>query len=447
MSRGSGRAQLGSSPGIPVARAVSMITLGKAARFHRIRFSSPTPIALGAILLALSPPLSASEPPPAAPPLADRPRAVSLPPDGTTVPLRRFRGKPVVDVRVAGRGPFAFFLDTGGGATVLDSDLAAELGLPAIGTTRIGDPSDPEGVAAVQHRIERLEIADARFDEFFAVAFDRAGLYRPGPPGEALPRGVLGLPLFQDVLLTLDYAAGELRLSSALLPPADGGTIVDAQATESGLLGVAVRVAGQEYCMTLDSGAQGAISFPAEFRTTLPLVAPAIEIGRGRTVAGEAAVYGATLDGAFELGAIRLDRPEVRFFGRLTHGNLGSGFLARYAVSIDQRSRRLRFAPAVAPKAAQTADQHAADLGPARYAGTYGERRITFEGGQLLLQRLAGPQGEGPKLPLTEVAPHRFALPGQTEPRVRFVVSPRGEVLALEIETREGQRETAPRHP
>lgn len=361
--------------------------------------------------------------------------------------MRRFHGKPVVEVRIDGRGPFALFLDTGGGATVLDSDFVAELGLPAIGTTKIGDPSDPEGIAAVQHRIERLEIADARFDGFFAVAFERAGLYRPGRDGEPAPRGVLGLPLFRDVLLTLDYPAGELRLSPGRLPPADGRAIVEARETEAGLLGVTARVAGQEHVMTLDSGAQGAISFPDELRMALPLVTPAIEIGRGRTAAGEAIVYGAQLDGTFELGAIRLERPDVHFFARLTHGNLGSGFLARYAVSIDQRSRRLRFEPAPAPSAAAGEATRAAGLPLARYAGTYGERRMTVEDGRLVLQRLAGPQGEGPKLALTEVAPHQFALAGQSEPRVKFVVSPQSEVLALEVQTREGTWETAPRHP
>jgi hypothetical protein len=405
------------------------------------------PLALGALLLALSPAHSASEPPPGAPPLTDQPRAVALPPAGTSVPLRRFHGKPVVDVRIDGRGPFALFLDTGGGATVLDSDFVAELGLPAIGTTKIGDPTDPEGIAAVQHRIERLEIADARFDGFFAVAFERAGLYRTGPDGEPAPRGVLGMPLFRDVLLTLDYPAGELRLSPGRLPPADGRAVVDAREAEAGLLGVTVKVAGQEYVMTLDSGAQGSITFPDELRTTLPLVAPAIEIGRGRTVAGEAIVYGAALDGAFELGAIRLERPDVHFFGRLTHGNLGSGFLARYAVSIDQRSRRLRFEPAATPPAAAGDATRAAGLPLTRYVGTYGERRITVEDGRLVLQRLVGPQGEGPKLALAEVAPHHFALAGQSEPRVKFVVSPQGEVLALEVQAREGAWETAPRHP
>lgn len=423
------------------------------------RRSSRVALALGAALLG-APALPAATRASDAPALTDQPRAVTLPPGGTAVPLRRVGGKPVVDVRIDGRGPFAFFLDTGAGATVLDAAFAAELALPALGSTKIGDPTDPEGIAAVQHRIDRLEIGGARFAGFFAVAFDRAGLDRPGPNGESAPRGVLGMPLFRELLLTLDYPAGELRLTAERLPPADGREIVDYRLTEADLFGIPVRVAGDEYLMTLDSGSQGTISFPDTFRTTLPLRAPAREIGRGRTVGGEAIVYGATLDGSFELGAIRLTDPEVRFFGRLTHPNLGSGFLARYSVSVDQRGRRLRLAPGASPEAsagampgglgdAPSASGSAGAAEPAltRYVGIYGVRRITLEAGHLTLQRLSGPQGEGPKLALTEVSPQRFALAGQSEPRLEFVLSPAGTVTALRVQTPAGDWETAPREP
>lgn len=373
-------------------------------------------------------------------PLTDQPRQVAVPAAGTSVPIRFVSGKPVVDVFLDGRGPFAFFLDTGAGATVLDTAFVKEIGLDAIGTTTIGDPADPEGISATKHRVGRLAIGDSSFEEFFAVAFDRSALYRPGPNGEAPPRGVLGMPLFRDVLLTLDYPAGTLRLSSETLPPADGREIVDYRTTEADLFGVPVRVAGKEQWMTLDSGASGSLTFPDAARTTLPLVAPAKEIGRGRTVGGDAPVYGATLDGAFELGAIRLERPEIRFFGRLTHGNLGSGFLSAYAIAIDQRNRRLRVRPAAATPAM-------GDAALARYVGTYGIRRITLERGQLHLQRLSGPEGEGPKIPLTETGTNRFALQGQREPRVEFLVAPDDAITALRILTREGAWETAPREP
>src|SRR5271165_4151245 len=47
-------------------------------------------------------------------------------------------------IRVNGRGPFPFVVDTGSNQTVISAELAAQLGLPP------GDPSPLNGVAGVQ---------------------------------------------------------------------------------------------------------------------------------------------------------------------------------------------------------------------------------------------------------------------------------------------------------
>src|ERR1700688_2388512 len=48
----------------------------------------------------------------------------------TVVPMELFGGRPVVSVRVNGKGPFRFALDTGVTGTVVSKELAHELGLP-----------------------------------------------------------------------------------------------------------------------------------------------------------------------------------------------------------------------------------------------------------------------------------------------------------------------------
>ena len=100
--------------------------------------------------------------------------------------------KPVVDVKINGQGPFKFFLDTGAGGTVLDQKLADELKLPTDGKTKIGDPSDPEGITANRNKIEDLEVGGATFSGVIGVSWDRSPLYKEGAP-----RGVLGMPLFR----------------------------------------------------------------------------------------------------------------------------------------------------------------------------------------------------------------------------------------------------------
>jgi hypothetical protein len=137
-----------------------------------------------------------------------------------------------------------------------------------------------------------------------------------------------------------------------------------------------------------------------------------------------------------ELGGVRLERPEISFFGRLRHGNLGRRFFAPFALSIDQRHRRLRLVRGADP-----------DAELVRFAGTYGERRITAEAGVLWVQRLAGPLGAGPRIALGPVEPGRFALEGQSEVRFEFETNAVGEVIALRVLTPAGVWERSERSP
>ncbi|MEO8275441.1 MAG: aspartyl protease family protein [Thermoanaerobaculia bacterium] len=397
-----------------------------------------------------SAPASGSTKPPALA-LDDAPRAVALAGAFTELPLELYANKPVLAVRIDGRGPFRLFLDTGAGATVLDAGLVRELRLKKVGTTKIGDPASPEGLSADQVRVPRLEIGGVRLEEFFAVSFDRADLHRPGLSSEGAPRGVLGMPLFRTLQLTIDYPRQKVRISQEPLPETDGRSIVAFEVADGGTFSVPVRVGGVDRNMTVDSGSSGGLTFPEELRSELGLAAPAREIGRGRTVAGEAVVYGGTLAGAVELGEIRLENPDVRFFGRLREGNLGYAFLSHYAISIDQRNRRMRFVPGAAAETPSIRSPGSASLdalamkadGLGRYAGLYGIRRVTVENGMLTLQRLSGPQGEGAKLTLREVAPLRFAPEGQTEARLEFVEGAAGEIVALRVQTPQGEWERA----
>jgi hypothetical protein len=364
-----------------------------------------------------------------------RPVAVDFAEPAVSVPIAAQSATPVVEVMVNGRGPFRFLLDTGASTTVLDLGFARELGLPVVGTTRIGDPADPEGILADVVAIERLAIGGATFRNFTAAAWERAAL-RPGPDA---PRGVLGVPLFAEVLLTLDYPAGRLVLSRGELPPVDGKEVLAFHPGEGGgLPAIDLEVAGRTVEATLDTGASGALSFPARYQAELPLAGPVAVIGRGRMAGGETEIRGATLAGDVRLGAHRLERPLVTFSDRLTHVNLGSGLLGRYAVTLDSRNRRVRF---VAPPPSATAPVlDAAALGD--YIGVYGGiRRVSADGSRLVLQRLSGPQGAGPLVPLAAVEPDGFALDGERTVRFRFERDAAGRVTALSVLLPDGRWE------
>lgn len=278
-----------------------------------------------------------------------KPRRTELATPEVVVPMRIEKGRPVVDVTVDGKGPFPFVLDTGAGGTVLGGDLVQELGLPAVGEVRIGDPINPHGLAAKQVRIDRLAIGGLSLSEMSATAVENSGFRE-----HLGARGVLGMPLFAELLLTIDYSGNQVRIARGDLPDPDGKEILAFRQDHS--IHVPITVASVAIDADLDTGSPGAVSLPEEYMEKLPLEGKPVQVGKARTVTAEFPVYGATLKGAVQIGAHRLENPSLRF-NRLPNANIGGEVLGRFAITIDQKNRRIRFVekgtePAAAPTAA-----------------------------------------------------------------------------------------------
>lgn len=137
-------------------------------------------------------------------------------------------GRPEIEAMIDGKGPFKFLVDSGAGSTVINADLAEELGLEVVGATAIGDPINPEAIQANIVAVPSLEIGGAKFEDFQAASWNHQDLLK-GKGGD-LPRGVIGFPTFVDVLLTFDYVDGKLRIANGELPKADGKTVLAYQA-------------------------------------------------------------------------------------------------------------------------------------------------------------------------------------------------------------------------
>jgi len=265
-----------------------------------------------------------------------KPRRVELATPELAVPLRLESGRPVVEVVVNGKGPFPFVLDTGAGGTVLEGDLVQELALPTIGEVQIGDPIHPHGLAAKQVSIDRLAIGGLTLSDMTATAVENSGFRE-----HLGARGVLGMPLFSELLLTIDYAGGQVRIAPGELPDPDGKEIL-ALRPAHGLIRVPITVGAVELDADVDSGSPAAVSLPEEYMEKLPLAGKPVQIGKARTVTAEFPVYGATLKGAVQIGSHRLENPALRF-NKLPNANIGGEVLGRFAITIDQKNRRIRF--------------------------------------------------------------------------------------------------------
>jgi len=249
-----------------------------------------------------------------------------------------------ISVSIDGSAPLRFGLDTGGGDDFfITPEAARKLALPVIGH-RIIHTSDRQSALVG----DQADIVNVK-------TLSVAGHVFTGPEGVVLPDsrhdGTLGIPIFHDVLLTLDYPNDRLTISEGALPPPNGRDVLayttDPQASFRPLRvspTVTVQLAGHSLKALLDTGARNLnadLVIPRALATTLPLgeveSVTSISDAGGRSFASETR----RLEGDLTLGNITLHRPLI-----LISDWLGFAELARVSgqltITIDQRNHRLR---------------------------------------------------------------------------------------------------------
>ncbi len=291
-------------------------------------------------LLAISNPIVYAETEPVR---AHAPIRTTLPTTTVSVPMNNWGGRPVVEARINGKGPFKLLIDTGTSfPAVLDDALVSKLELPARGTTQ------PRGEAEELEIVEVgiLTIGDAEFSSTQGIRSTDGAC--ASLTGEGI-HGILGLPLFEGCLLTLDFPERRVRFESGELPQPDGETI-EYSADKEHDYGVTVTlsVAGVPGKAHLDTGSPALITLLNKFQEKLPLKGKPRLVGMARTPQGEAQVRSAVLDGVLKLGKHEWASPRINFadLGPMLDydaGNVGSRLLNEFAVTVDQKNHRVRF--------------------------------------------------------------------------------------------------------
>jgi hypothetical protein len=247
----------------------------------------------------------------------------------------------LLEVRIDGQGPYRFALDTGAaGGGRISSALATKLGLEVIGHAMAGDPSGKNREMIEVVEAGTLTVGDATFSKVHLLIRDL-----PAAPGQTAPEfdGILGIGLFQDHLLTLDYPAKRVRIEKGELPPADGSEVLDFE-NRRGIPSVKLQVGDLEVAADVDSGnMRGELVLPASYIPKVALEKEPVVAGRGRTGFNEFEIKQAPLKGSVRIGAQSVERPLVDFVEIFPHANVGHAFLKRFAVTIDQKNHRIRF--------------------------------------------------------------------------------------------------------
>lgn len=124
----------------------------------------------------------------------------------------------LLPVTIGGRGPYTFALDTGAAVTLVDTPLAAELGLP-----QVGPPSQVSGVAsnekATPIKISNWHIESLNLPDVIAVSANLFSSQR----GQGL-QGLVGSDVWRMFgTVSIDYSAQTVtvpkQVASALFGP------------------------------------------------------------------------------------------------------------------------------------------------------------------------------------------------------------------------------------
>src|SRR4051812_38392317 len=254
---------------------------------------------------------------------------IDVPPGGTTVPMLDLGGRPMVEVRINGKGPYAVLLDTGATVTVIDETLMKELGA--------------EAQSSGAFEIDELRVGDLVVHGFQARAL-RGGL--PALGGAAPLYGILSAAAFPGNLVLLDYPQRRVTIKPGALPAPDDQRVFEYYADEE-LPVIPVTIAGHLFRIHLDSGSPSGVTLPTKYASELPLIAPPVEVGHARTQAGTFPVSLATLNGTIAIGAYLLELKDVKFSDLRPGaepgiGNVGGEVLRGFIVTFDAKNRRVK---------------------------------------------------------------------------------------------------------
>ena len=254
------------------------------------------------------------------------------------IPMRFDGGMPTVEVMVNGQGPFVFGFDTGAQAGPrIDNSLVEKLALKAFGQVQAIDPSGKNPQTAATYKLDSVSIGSLRFADVAVASRNYKNSPRPLPVD-----GILGLDLFSEYLVTLDFPAKVLRIEKGELAKADGAEILDYK-NEAGIALVDLSVGSMKIKAHLDSGnAMGPFILPTSFVEKLSFASEPVVVGRARSASGEMEIKKVQLKDMVKLGRHEFPGATVVYPALSDIGNVGVKILSEFRITFDQQHQRLR---------------------------------------------------------------------------------------------------------
>jgi len=261
-----------------------------------------------------------------------------------TVPLEEHDGHLYTKVRIGGHS-YTFLVDTGAQAVVVDSRVAAQLGLQPQGHLEVSGTTRTGGLGIAD--LDSIQIGEASLPVREVSVLDLQGA-----TGSFNVDGVLGYPFFAAAEVTIDPVALTMTFAKpgALHPRGNAIPIdVDRQLVE--LTG---KVNGTEGRFVIDTGNSTELLLFDPFMRAHPYVVAfqPRSLARDYGVGGSAPAVNATID-ELDVGTFRLFNRYANlmltnrgaFADRFDAGNIGMGTLRNFIVTFDLSNERMFMQP------------------------------------------------------------------------------------------------------
>ncbi|MEN3370052.1 MAG: hypothetical protein V7609_2195 [Verrucomicrobiota bacterium] len=260
------------------------------------------------------------------------------PPESKAIPMQTEGGMPTVEVMVNGQGPFVFGIDTGAqGGSRIDTSLVAKLALKASGEVQATDGSGRNPQTAELFKLESVTIGNLRFSDVTAGSRNFKNSPRP-----LKIDGILGLSVFSEYLVTLDFPAKLLRVEKGELSNADGAEILDYK-SQGGIPLLELTVGNTKINAHLDSGNSiGEFVLPTAFVEKLTQASEPKVVGRARSASGEMEIKQVRIKEVVRLGRHEFPDATVTYPALSDIGNVGVKTLNQFVVTFDQQHERVR---------------------------------------------------------------------------------------------------------
>jgi predicted aspartyl protease len=266
------------------------------------------------------------------------------------VPFELIHNEVVVEVKIAGKGPFSMLVDTDTDPSAIDLATARDLGLN-MGSK--GYPASGGGTDAnvvYPSKLPVVELGDIVAKELSVAAIDLSKL--AGKLGRPI-HGVLGYSFLKDRIVQIDYPALKIRFyADSPYPgvqnaPNQVNRVALTFRYQDGVLIDTVFINGQKMRATLDTGSSGTFALTPE---AVKILALEEELQNAKTEesVGYNGVYQRKIGvlKTVRIGRLAVDSAQATFWlpgtghdNKKFQVNIGNGFMKDFIVMFDFRSK------------------------------------------------------------------------------------------------------------